>query len=145
MATALSWKPQLPTRIHRHSHPSPFIDAGTGHAFQCSIHRLPIPSIHSGKALAFRRDFDRFAKDAWRTANDGFEQFLFEAKKTAERIDRRYSVSRRLSAVAQSASDRARDIDREYDISLRWRTFSIDFNRNWPRVCSSLSPLLCTF
>ncbi|KAJ6767250.1 hypothetical protein OIU79_023084 [Salix purpurea] len=113
MATALSWKPQLPTRIHRHSHPCPFIDAGTGHAFQCSIHRRPIPSIHSGKALAFRRDFDRFAKDAWRTANDGFEQFLFEAKKTAERIDRRYSVSRRLSAVAQSASDRARDIDRD--------------------------------
>ncbi|KAI9395788.1 hypothetical protein POPTR_004G030100v4 [Populus trichocarpa] len=143
MATALSWQPQLPTRIHKHSHPSSFIDAGTGYAFQCRIHR-PISSIHSGKALAFRRDFDRFAKDAWRTANDGFEQFLFEAKKTAERIDRRYSVSRRLSAVAQSASDRAREIDREYDISIRWRTFSMDFNRNWPRYRKQINDFFNT-
>ncbi|CAK7350839.1 unnamed protein product [Dovyalis caffra] len=133
MATAFSWQPQLPTRLHRRLHPSPFIDAGTGLAFQCSIHRRPISFVHSGKAIAFRSDFDRFAKDAWRTANDGFEQLLFEAKKTAERIDRRYSVSQRVSAVAQSASDRAREIDREYDISLRWRTFSMDFSRNWPR------------
>lgn len=144
MATALSWQPQLPTRMHKLSHPSSFIDAGTGHAFQCRIHRHPISSIHSGKALAFRRDFDRFAKDAWRTANDGFEQFLFEAKKTAERIDRRYSVSRRFSAVAQSASDRAREIDREYDISLRWRTFSMDFNRNWPRYRKQISDFFDT-
>ena len=93
---------------------------------------------------SFRRsDFDTFArrmtsgeawKDAWRTANDGFEQFVFEAKKTAERLDRQYSVSRKLSSVARSATDRARDFDREFEIGRRWRTFSMDFSRNWPRV-----------
>lgn len=90
-----------------------------------------------------RGDFDRFAdniksgkawRDAWRTANDGFEQFVFEAKKTAERIDREYAVSRRLSSAASSAGDRAREIDREYGISPRVRTLSADFSRNFPKV-----------
>ncbi|KAG8501753.1 hypothetical protein CXB51_004728 [Gossypium anomalum] len=99
-------------------------------------------SSASGPLLvqSFRRsDFDTFTrrmasgealKDAWRTTNDGFEQFVFEAKKTAERLDRQYSISRRLSSAAQSAADRAREIDREFEIGLRWRTFSMDFSRN---------------
>lgn len=91
-----------------------------------------------------RDDFDRFAdnvksgkawRDAWRTANDGFEQFVFEAKKTAERIDRQYAVSRKLSSVASSAGDRAREIDREFGISPRVRSLSADFGRNFPKVC----------
>jgi hypothetical protein len=45
-------------------------------------------------------------------------------------------LSHRLSSVARSAGDRARDFDREFEISPRWRTFSMDFSRNWPRVCS---------
>ncbi|MFQ6647480.1 hypothetical protein Gotur_021065 [Gossypium turneri] len=103
---------------------------------------------------SFRRsDFDTFTrrmasgealKDAWRTANDGFEQFVFEAKKTAERLDRQYSVSRRLFSAAQSAADRAREIDREFEIGLRWRTFSMDFSRNWPRYRKQLNDFLDT-
>ncbi|PPS04669.1 hypothetical protein GOBAR_AA15986 [Gossypium barbadense] len=103
---------------------------------------------------SFRRsDFDTFTrrmasgealKEAWRTANDGFEQFVFEAKKTAERLDRQYSVSRRLSSAAQSAADRAREIDREFEIGLRWRTFSMDFSRNWPRYRKQLNDFLDT-
>lgn len=81
------------------------------------------------------RDMDRVWSEAWRSANDGFERFVFEAKKTAERIDRRYSLSRRLSSVARAAADRAREIDREFEIGQRYRTLSIDFQRNWPKVC----------
>jgi hypothetical protein len=124
MATALSWQPPLQLRPRQWRH-----------------HRRP--AIPVG---AFRRsDFDGFAKrmasgeawrDAWRSANDGFDQLVFEAKKAAERLDRRYSLSHRLSSVARSAGDRARDFDREFEISPRWRTFSMDFSRNWPRVCS---------
>lgn len=122
MTTTLPWRqPLLPLRLHRR--PIPLCNAVTVRAFQ-------------------RSDFDRFARNAWRTANDGFEQFIFEAKKTAERIDRRYSVSRRLNSVAQSAADRFREVDREMEISVRWRTFSMDFVRNWPRVCSLCSMLL---
>lgn len=103
--------------------------------------RAAAPSL---QVRSFQRgDFDRFAdnvksgkawRDAWRTANDGFEQFVFEAKKTAERIDREYAVSRRLSSAASSAGDRAREIDREYGISPRVRTLSADFSRNFPKV-----------
>lgn len=97
------------------------------------------------RAFFSRTDFDGFAKraasgelwrDAWRSANDGFEQLLFETKKTAERIDREYSVSRRLSAVAESAAGRARELDRDFEVTQRWRTFTLDFSRNWPKVCS---------
>lgn len=83
-------------------------------------------------------------KDAWRSANNGFEQLLFEAKKTAERIDRQYSVSRRVSLVVQSATDRARELDREFEIQQRWRNFSLDFSRNWPRYRRQLNDFLQT-
>ncbi|CAJ1978254.1 unnamed protein product [Sphenostylis stenocarpa] len=89
-----------------------------------------------------RRDMDRVWREAWRSANDGFERFLFEARKTAERIDRRYSLSRRLSSVARAAADRAREIDREFEIGQRYRTFSIDFQRNWPKYRKQLNDFL---
>ncbi|CAN1130852.1 hypothetical protein LINPERPRIM_LOCUS13463 [Linum perenne] len=121
----------------------------------------PPPSLHhrghlSLPALSFRRrvpvvrasggngDFDRFARKAWRTANDGFELFIFEAKKTVERIDRKYSVGKRLSVVTQSAVDRARLIDRDFNLTTRWRAFSIDFSRNWPRYRKQLNDLMNT-
>lgn len=83
-----------------------------------------------------RSDIGSFARDAWRSANDGFERFLFEAKKTAERLDRRYALSHRFDTIAQSAAARAREIDRDLEIGTRWRAFSMDFSRNLPRVCS---------
>lgn len=139
MTTSLPWHPLLSSKSQRF-HPS------TNKRFTNS----PLPN--SVKVQAFQRsDFDGFAKrmasgeawkDAWRSANNGFEQLLYETKKTAERIDREYSVGRRLSSVAQSASDRARELDRDFLITQRWRTFSLDFSRNWPRVCLKISFLL---
>lgn len=134
MATTVWWQSHLPGRALYPRMQSPCRPA-------CSIR-------------AFRRsDIDNFAKrmasaetwrDAWRSANDGFDQFLFEAKKTAERIDRRYSVSRSLGSIAQSAVDRARSIDRDLEIGLRWRTFSMDFSNNWPRYRKQLNDFLDT-
>lgn len=105
------------------------------------------PNHHHNRRLlvvqSFRRgDFDAFKRrvssgEFWRDANDRFEQLVYETKKTAESIDRRYSVSRRLSAVAQSASYRAKELDNEFAISQRWRNFTLD----WPRVSSSYPPL----
>ncbi|KAH9734557.1 hypothetical protein KPL71_017417 [Citrus sinensis] len=119
----------------------------------------PKTTLHIGRrraatVRAFRRsDFDRFARrmtsgeawrDAWRTANNGFEQLVFEAKKTAERIDRQYSVSRRLNSAARTAAVRARELDREFAISVRWRSFRMDFSRNWPRYRKQLNDFLNT-
>lgn len=103
---------------------------------------------------AFRReDFDSFKKrvasgeawrEAWRSANDGFEQFVFETKKAAERLDRRYSVSRRVSSAAEAAAIRVRELDREYGLTQKWRTFSLDFSRNWPRYRKQVNDFLDT-
>ncbi|KAK1415085.1 hypothetical protein QVD17_30856 [Tagetes erecta] len=141
MSTSLPWHPLLSPKPQRF-HPC------TNKRFIYS----PLPN--SIRVEAFRRsDFDIFAKkmasgeawrDAWRTANDGFEQLVYEAKKTAERIDRQYSVRQRFSSVAQSASDRARELDRDYLITQRWRTFTLDFSRNWPRYRKQFSDFLDT-
>ncbi|KAE9464644.1 hypothetical protein C3L33_03441, partial [Rhododendron williamsianum] len=121
--------------------------------------KTPVTRRAVGPVRAFgRSDFDSFAKrmatgevwrDVLRSTNDGFEQLVYETRKTAERIDRRFSVSRRLSAVAQSASYRAREIDRDFEITRRLRTFSLDFSQNWPRVLNhpsrldTILPLVC--
>ncbi|KAL7003707.1 hypothetical protein U1Q18_004855 [Sarracenia purpurea var. burkii] len=142
MSTSLPWQSPLLSsklqRLHHHTHKT----------------ILPYPRRSVRTVRAFRRsDFDGFAKrmasgevwrDAWRSTNDGFEQLLYETKKTAERIDRQYSVSRRLSAVAESAVNRAMVIDREFEITQRWRTFTFDFSRNWPRYRKQLNEFLDT-
>ncbi|KAB1204098.1 hypothetical protein CJ030_MR8G001610 [Morella rubra] len=140
MATTLPWQPPL-TLKPRHGVPMP-------------IHHRQATPVRLAPIRAFRRsDIDGFARrmvsgealrDAWRSANNGFEQVVFEARKAAERLDRRYSLSRRLSSVAQTATDRARDIDREFEIGLRWRTFTMDFSRNWPRYRKQLNDFLNT-
>ncbi|KAJ6801658.1 uncharacterized protein M6B38_196965 [Iris pallida] len=104
---------------------------------------------HVAPIRAFgRSDLDGFARrvasgdalrEAWRRANDGIELIAFEARRAADRVDRRFSVSRRLSAAARAASDRARELDLELGIGRRWRTFSVDFSRNWPRYRKELS------
>ncbi|GAB4857991.1 hypothetical protein Ancab_015895 [Ancistrocladus abbreviatus] len=148
----LPWHPllhpnkQFSRNLPSLSSPSPSLSLSLSSSTRQSVCVAPIK--------AFRRsDFDGFAKrvasgeawrDAWRTANDGFEQFLFEAKKAAERLDRRYSVSRRLSSVARSATDRAREIDREFEVTQRWRTFTLDFSRNWPRYRKQLNDFMDT-
>ncbi|KAK7258251.1 hypothetical protein RIF29_32828 [Crotalaria pallida] len=105
------------------------------------------------KAFFGRREMERLGermasgeafRDAWRTANDGFDRFLFEAKKTAERIDRRYSLQHRLSSVARSAADRARQIDRDLEITLRFRSFRLHLSTNWPMYRMQLNKFLNT-
>ncbi|XP_051122905.1 uncharacterized protein LOC127245854 isoform X1 [Andrographis paniculata] len=140
MASGVPWHPPLPQK--------------TSSSFRPSRTRNPIPLRRPAPISSFRRsDLDGFAKrvasgelwrDAWRRANDGFEQFVYETRKTAERIDRRYAVSTRFSSAAQAAADRAREIDREFEITQRWRTFSLDFGRNWPRYRKQLNDFLET-
>ncbi|KAG0454062.1 hypothetical protein HPP92_025366 [Vanilla planifolia] len=103
---------------------------------------------------AFRRtDMDGFMRrlasgealrDAWRSANEGIEVLAFEARRTAERIDRRYAVSRRIGSAAHAASVRAREIDLELGIGRRWRSFVMDFSRNLPRYRRELKWFLET-
>ncbi|GJM91528.1 hypothetical protein PR202_ga07905 [Eleusine coracana subsp. coracana] len=86
-----------------------------------------------------RADFDGFVRRAWQGANAGAERLAFEARQAAKRLDGRYSISRRLAEAARAARERAVEIDAELGIGRRWRSFSVDFSRNWPRV-----PIRCT-
>lgn len=127
MATNLQWhRPLLlpckkPLQYsHNHNH---------NHSRRLVIHSFRLGDFDSFKSRVASGEF-------WRDANDRFEQLVYETKKTAQSIDRRYSVSRRLSAVAQSASFRAKELDNEFAISQRWRNFTLD----WPRVSFSPYP-----
>lgn len=81
-----------------------------------------------------RADFDGFVRRAWQGANAGAERLAFEARQAAKRLDGRYSISRRLAEAARAARERAVEIDAELGIGRRWRSFTVDFSRNWPRV-----------
>ncbi|KAK1325636.1 hypothetical protein QJS10_CPA01g02874 [Acorus calamus] len=128
MAATFPWHPLSVRPSKPHHRPSPIQRPSTRH----------VVSVR-----AFQRsDFDGFAKrvasgealrDAWRSANDGFDQLVFDARRASERLDSRYSISRRLKSAARSAGDKAREVDRDLGIGRRWRTFSVDFYRNWPR------------
>lgn len=126
----LQWHPLLATKTRK------TIFIGNPDKHLIAIH-------HVARIRAFgRSDFDGFAKrvasgealrDAWRRANDGFELLVFETKKTAERIDRRYAVTWRLSVVAQAAADKALELDRELEITQRWRGFA-EFSHKFAEV-----------
>lgn len=127
-------------------------------------HHLPLfvapkPHLHRHRRRSLaqpirafgRSDLDGFARrvasgealrDAWRSANDGIEILAFEARKAAERIDRRFAVSRRFDSFARASSARAREVDQELGIARRLRVFSVDFSRNWPRYRKELSNFL---
>ncbi|KAK1273976.1 hypothetical protein QJS04_geneDACA012080 [Acorus gramineus] len=133
MATTFPWHPLSVHPSIPHHRPSP-------------IQRLSTRHVVSVRAFQ-RSDFDGFAKrvasgealrDAWRSANDGFEQLVFDARRASDRLDSRYSISRRLKSAARSAGDKARELDRDLGIGRRWRTFSVDFYRNWPRYRKEL-------
>ncbi|KAL3650615.1 hypothetical protein CASFOL_007018 [Castilleja foliolosa] len=138
MASSLPWHPLISSKPQKHVFHRPNF-----------VQIRPVAPIQ-----AFRRsDFDGFTKRlasgelwraAWLKANDRFEQFVYDTRKTAERIDRNYDVSRRLSEVAQSASDRARKLDRDFEITQKWRTFSMDVTRNLPSYRRQLSDFLNT-
>ncbi|KAH7687457.1 Zinc finger RING/FYVE/PHD-type protein [Dioscorea alata] len=107
---------------------------------------------HAVRAFG-RGDFEGFArrvasgealKDAWKGANEGFETLAFESRRVAERLDRRFAISRRLDTAARAAAARARELDQELGIARRWRSFSVDFSRNWPRYRKELSNFLET-
>ncbi|KAL9247015.1 hypothetical protein vseg_020487 [Gypsophila vaccaria] len=112
------------------------------------------PPPSAAVIVSFRRgDFDAFKrrvtsgdtwKEVWRVANDGFEQVVYDAKKAAERFDRRYDVSRKVSSAVEVASVRAREIDREYEVSQKWRAFSLDVSSNFPRYRKQFSDFLDT-
>uniref|UniRef100_A0A0A8Z3J5 Uncharacterized protein n=1 Tax=Arundo donax TaxID=35708 RepID=A0A0A8Z3J5_ARUDO len=119
-------------------HPPPPAPSAAGR-----LHLLPVsPSRRRPRRAATvvsprafgRADFDGFVRRAWRGANAGAERFAFEARQAARRLDGRFSISRRLSEAARAARARAVEIDAELGIGRRWRSFSVDFSRNWPRV-----------
>ncbi|KAL6905365.1 hypothetical protein ACP4OV_002966 [Aristida adscensionis] len=86
-----------------------------------------------------RADFDGFVRGAWRGANAGAERLAFEARQAAQRLDERFAISRRAAEAARAARARAVEIDAELGIGRRWRSFSVDFSRNWPRYRRELN------
>ncbi|RZC69195.1 hypothetical protein C5167_032293 [Papaver somniferum] len=160
MATSLQWKPLLPSSstsstsstssIYHHHHQCCFGNNNNNNSLNFQVKSSK--KLRGVKIKAFQRsDFDGFAKkvtskeawkDAWRSANDGFEQLVYDAKKAAERLDRQYSISRRFDSIKESALIKVKEIDREYEIGRRWNSFSVDFSRNSPRYRKQLSDFL---
>ncbi|KAE8801076.1 hypothetical protein D1007_23287 [Hordeum vulgare] len=138
-----------PPRWH---HPPP-PSTGTGPGRLLHLSRSAVPagrgqlrraSTVSPRAFFGRADLDGLLQRAWRGANAGAERLSFEARQAAQRLDGRYSISRRVAEAARAARERAAEIDAELGVGRRWRSFSVDFSRSWPRYRRELSDFLAT-
>ncbi|KAM3403336.1 hypothetical protein ACQJBY_006838 [Aegilops geniculata] len=138
-----------PPRWH---HPPP-PSTGTSRGRLLHLSRFAVParrgqlgraSTVSPRAFFGRADLDGLLQRAWRGANAGAERLSFEARQAAQRLDGRYSISRRVAEAARAARERAAEIDAELGVGRRWRSFSVDFSRSWPRYRRELSDFLAT-
>ncbi|WVZ57695.1 hypothetical protein U9M48_008048 [Paspalum notatum var. saurae] len=137
MATLARWHPPPPLP------PAPPAAAPT--ARPLARRRVPRRAATVVTPRAFgRRDFDGFVQRAWRGANAGAERLAFEARQAAQRLEARFSISRRLAEASRAARERAVEIDAELGIARRWRSFSVDFSRNWPRYRRELNDFMAT-
>ncbi|XP_031501598.1 uncharacterized protein LOC116265193 [Nymphaea colorata] len=118
-----------------------------------SLVRRGGPRQLSIRAFTSRGDFEDFAKrvvsgeklkDFARAANDGIDELVFNIRRAAVRLDRRFSISDRLEDATRTASDGFKRIDREFGIGQRWRSFSMDFRRNLPGYRRQLKGFLET-
>ncbi|CAD6212106.1 unnamed protein product [Miscanthus lutarioriparius] len=134
MATLARWHPPLP--------PAP-LAAGAAASIARPLARRRIPrraaTVVSPRAFG-GADFDGFV----RRANAGAERLAFEARQAAQRLDGRFSISRRLAEASRAARARAVEIDAELGIGRRWRSFSVDFSRNWPRYRRGINDFMET-
>ncbi|KAF0930164.1 hypothetical protein E2562_030318 [Oryza meyeriana var. granulata] len=136
MATLVRWHPPPP--------PPPAAAAAAGRvSLRMAYGRRRRAAMVSPRAFG-GADFDGFMRRAWRGANAGAERLAFEVHQTAQRLDGRFSISRRLAEAARAARARAVEIDAELGIGRRWRSFSVDFSRNWPRYRRELSDFMAT-
>ncbi|KAI4974522.1 hypothetical protein ZWY2020_047802 [Hordeum vulgare] len=85
------------------------------------------------RAFFGRANLDGLLQRAWQGANAGAERLSFEARQDAPRLDRRYSISRRVAEAVRAARERATEIEAELGVGRRWRSLSVDFSRSWPR------------
>ncbi|KAF8728163.1 hypothetical protein HU200_018747 [Digitaria exilis] len=138
MATLARWLPPPPA-------PPAAGAAASPSARPLARRRIPrrAATVISPRAFG-RADFDGFVRRAWQGANAGAERLAFETRQAAQRLDVRFSISRRLAEASRAARERAVEIDAELGIGRRWRTFSVDFSRNWPRYRRELSDFMAT-
>lgn len=60
------------------------------------------------------------------------EEMSYDARKMAEKLDRRFGISQRAHEIADFASQQAKNVDQQFGIVQKVRTASSDFRRNWP-------------
>ncbi|XP_062205912.1 uncharacterized protein LOC133907834 [Phragmites australis] len=136
MATLVRWHPPPPTAAAAAPAARPLVGPAR---------RRPRRAATVVTPRAFgRADFDGFARRAWRGANAGAERLAFEARQAAQRLDGRFAILRRLSEASRAARVRAAEIDAELGIGRWWRSFSVDFSRNWPRYRRELNDFMAT-
>ncbi|OEL23929.1 hypothetical protein BAE44_0015052 [Dichanthelium oligosanthes] len=130
MATLARWLPPPPPPAQPAARP-----AAPAARPLLAHRRIPRRAATVVSPRAFGRgDFDGFVRRAWRGANAGAERLAFEARQAAQRLEGRFSISRRLAEASRAVRARAVEIDAELGIGRRWRSFSVDFSRNWPRT-----------
>ena len=73
-------------------------------------------------------------KRSFSAANQKFEEMTFDARRSAEDLDRRFRASERAKEVVDFASEQMKNVDQQFGLVQKFRNVSADFQRNWPTV-----------
>lgn len=84
-------------------------------------------------------DLQRMIKQGFFAANQKIEEIGYDARKSAEQLNRRFRLSERAREMAEFANQKMKNIDQQYGLVQKFRNASTDFRRNIPMVCMSYS------
>ncbi|KAI5081059.1 hypothetical protein GOP47_0004242 [Adiantum capillus-veneris] len=90
------------------------------------------------------QNFQGKFEQGFNAANRKVEEFTYDARKGAKDFDRRFRVSERAQEMSDFASQQVKNFDQQLGLVQKFRNFSSDLQRNWPRYRRQLDRLLRT-
>ncbi|MCO5613449.1 hypothetical protein L7F22_067725 [Adiantum nelumboides] len=90
------------------------------------------------------QNFQGKFQQGFNVANRKLEELTYDARKGAENFDRHFRVSERAQEMSHFASQQVKKFDQQLGLVQKFRNFSSDMQRNWPRYRRQLNQFLQT-
>ncbi|MCO5603551.1 hypothetical protein L7F22_057702 [Adiantum nelumboides] len=89
------------------------------------------------------QNFQGKFQQGFNAANRKLVELTYDARKGAENFNRHFKVTERAQEMSHFASQQVKNFDQQLGLVQKFRNFSSDMQRNWPRVCGLPCFFLC--